>query len=95
TLYPLYLDPQSRDSVLVEDPFLQQVEENRIQPDSQAGKPQRGTTWSDCGFVVVYRWFHGPISRAEAETLLTLCREGSYLVRSSEASRGEYSLSLR
>ncbi|XP_026576163.1 SH2 domain-containing adapter protein D [Pseudonaja textilis] len=40
-------------------------------------------------------WFHGPISRAEAETLLTLCREGSYLVRSSEASRGEYSLSLR
>uniref|UniRef100_A0A8C6VBM7 SH2 domain-containing adapter protein D n=1 Tax=Naja naja TaxID=35670 RepID=A0A8C6VBM7_NAJNA len=40
-------------------------------------------------------WFHGPISRAEAEALLTLCREGSYLVRSSEASRGEYSLSLR
>ncbi|XP_070792784.1 SH2 domain-containing adapter protein D [Pituophis catenifer annectens] len=40
-------------------------------------------------------WFHGPISRAEAETLLTLCREGSYLVRSSKASRSEYSLSLR
>ncbi|XP_039205238.1 SH2 domain-containing adapter protein D isoform X2 [Crotalus tigris] len=40
-------------------------------------------------------WFHGPISRAEAETLLMLCREGSYLVRSSKASRSEYSLSLR
>ncbi|XP_070588218.1 SH2 domain-containing adapter protein D [Erythrolamprus reginae] len=40
-------------------------------------------------------WFHGPISRAEAEALLTLCREGSYLVRSSKANRGEYSLSLR
>ncbi|XP_058019589.1 SH2 domain-containing adapter protein D [Ahaetulla prasina] len=40
-------------------------------------------------------WFHGPISRAEAETFLTLCREGSYLVRSSKASRSEYSLSLR
>ncbi|KAM3850866.1 SH2 domain-containing adapter protein F-like [Vipera latastei] len=40
-------------------------------------------------------WFHGPISRAEAETLLTLCREGSYLVRSSKASHSEYSLSLR
>ncbi|KAK9408998.1 SH2 domain-containing adapter protein D [Crotalus adamanteus] len=39
-------------------------------------------------------WFHGPISRAEAETLLMLCREGSYLVRSSKASRSEYSLSL-
>ncbi|XP_063147036.1 SH2 domain-containing adapter protein D [Candoia aspera] len=40
-------------------------------------------------------WFHGPISRAEAETLLTLCREGSYLVRNSKTSCDEYSLSLR
>ncbi|TFK00821.1 claudin-4-like [Platysternon megacephalum] len=40
-------------------------------------------------------WYHGSISRADAETLLTLCKEGSYLVRNSETSRHDYSLSLR
>ncbi|XP_077188031.1 SH2 domain-containing adapter protein D isoform X2 [Paroedura picta] len=40
-------------------------------------------------------WFHGTISRAEAEALLTLCKEGSYLVRDSETSRNDFSLSLR
>uniref|UniRef100_A0A8D0H073 Src homology 2 domain containing transforming protein D n=1 Tax=Sphenodon punctatus TaxID=8508 RepID=A0A8D0H073_SPHPU len=40
-------------------------------------------------------WFHGTISRADAEGLLTLCKEGSYLVRNSETSRNDYSLSLR
>ncbi|KAJ1085237.1 hypothetical protein NDU88_005370 [Pleurodeles waltl] len=40
-------------------------------------------------------WFHGAISRADAETLLLLCRECSYLVRNSETSRNDYCLSLR
>ncbi|KAJ7308331.1 hypothetical protein JRQ81_008867 [Phrynocephalus forsythii] len=40
-------------------------------------------------------WFHGTISRADTESLLTLCKEGSYLVRNSETSRNDYSLSLR
>uniref|UniRef100_A0A674KFG6 SH2 domain-containing protein n=1 Tax=Terrapene triunguis TaxID=2587831 RepID=A0A674KFG6_9SAUR len=44
---------------------------------------------------MVKLWYHGSISRADAETLLTLCKEGSYLVRNSETSHHDYSLSLR
>ncbi|XP_055072564.2 src homology 2 domain containing transforming protein D, b isoform X2 [Misgurnus anguillicaudatus] len=40
-------------------------------------------------------WYHGSLSRSEAESLLTLCKECSYLVRNSETSRLDYSLSLR
>ncbi|KAM9354405.1 SH2 domain-containing adapter protein F-like [Pholidichthys leucotaenia] len=40
-------------------------------------------------------WYHGALSRSEAETLLTLCKESSYLVRNSQTSRNDYSLSLR
>uniref|UniRef100_G1QS46 SH2 domain-containing adapter protein D n=1 Tax=Nomascus leucogenys TaxID=61853 RepID=G1QS46_NOMLE len=40
-------------------------------------------------------WFHGPLNRADAESLLSLCKEGSYLVRLSETSPQDCSLSLR
>ncbi|KAF6726367.1 SH2 domain-containing adapter protein D [Oryzias melastigma] len=40
-------------------------------------------------------WYHGSLSRSEAESLLTLCKECSYLVRNSETNRSDYSLSLR
>ncbi|GAB1301207.1 SH2 domain-containing adapter protein D [Apodemus speciosus] len=40
-------------------------------------------------------WFHGPLSRAEAENLLSLCKEGSYLVRLSESRAQDCILSLR
>ncbi|XP_069700957.1 SHC-transforming protein 1 [Periplaneta americana] len=35
-------------------------------------------------------WFHGPVSRQEAETLLT--RDGDFLVRESQGSPGQYVL---
>ncbi|KAG9329373.1 hypothetical protein JZ751_005472 [Albula glossodonta] len=41
------------------------------------------------------RWYHGALSRSEAEALLTLCKECSYLVRNSQTSRTDFSLSLR
>ncbi|XP_072313987.1 SH2 domain-containing adapter protein F-like [Eucyclogobius newberryi] len=40
-------------------------------------------------------WYHGAISRAEAESFLTLCKESSYLVRNSQTCRTDYSLSIR
>uniref|UniRef100_A0A668A7D7 Src homology 2 domain containing transforming protein D, a n=1 Tax=Myripristis murdjan TaxID=586833 RepID=A0A668A7D7_9TELE len=39
-------------------------------------------------------WYHGALSRSEAESLLTLCKESSYLVRNSQTCRNDYSLSL-
>uniref|UniRef100_A0A4W5Q7I1 Src homology 2 domain containing transforming protein D, b n=1 Tax=Hucho hucho TaxID=62062 RepID=A0A4W5Q7I1_9TELE len=40
-------------------------------------------------------WYHGALARSEAESLLTLCKECSYLVRNSQTSLNDYSLSLR
>ncbi|XP_078063837.1 SH2 domain-containing adapter protein F-like, partial [Mustelus asterias] len=39
-------------------------------------------------------WYHGAISRTDAENLLRLCKEASYLVRNSETAKNDYSLSL-
>ncbi|XP_013982256.1 SH2 domain-containing adapter protein F isoform X6 [Salmo salar] len=40
-------------------------------------------------------WYHGAISRTDAESLLRLCKEASYLVRNSETSKNDFSLSLK
>ncbi|XP_068457683.1 SH2 domain-containing adapter protein F-like isoform X4 [Clinocottus analis] len=40
-------------------------------------------------------WYHGAISRTDAESLLRLCKEASYLVRNSETAKNDYSLSLK
>lgn len=42
-----------------------------------------------------HSWYHGAISRTDAETLLRLCKEASYLVRNSETSKDDFSLSLK
>lgn len=40
-------------------------------------------------------WYHGAISRVEAESTLRSLNEGSFLVRNSESTRQDYSLSLK
>lgn len=40
-------------------------------------------------------WYHGAISRIDAENLLRLCKECSYLIRNSQSSKNDYSLSLK
>ena len=44
---------------------------------------------------VFSRWYHGSISRVDAENLLRVHKEGSYLVRMSESNKMDYSLSLK
>ena len=41
------------------------------------------------------RWYHGAITRAEAEAVLASKRDFSFLVRNSESCRTDYSLSIR
>ncbi|XP_014211726.1 uncharacterized protein LOC106641726 [Copidosoma floridanum] len=40
-------------------------------------------------------WYHGSITRVEAEAVLRLLEEGSYLVRNSDFTKQDYSLSLK
>ncbi|XP_060500762.2 SH2 domain-containing adapter protein E isoform X1 [Panthera onca] len=40
-------------------------------------------------------WYHGAITRAEAESRLQPCREAAYLVRSSESGSSRYTIALK
>ncbi|XP_021014630.1 SH2 domain-containing adapter protein E [Mus caroli] len=40
-------------------------------------------------------WYHGSISRAEAENRLQPCKEAAYLVRNSESGNSKYSIALK
>lgn len=40
-------------------------------------------------------WYHGTLSRVEAESLLRNADEGAFLVRNSESAKHDYSLSLK
>lgn len=51
--------------------------------------------WALTALCPLHRWYHGAISRGDAENLLRLCKECSYLVRNSQTSKHDYSLSLR
>ncbi|KDR18487.1 SHC-transforming protein 1 [Zootermopsis nevadensis] len=59
-------------------PFSAAVPTDILAPASQRVQLQREV------------WFHGPVSRQEAETLLT--RDGDFLVRESQGSPGQYVL---
>ena len=45
--------------------------------------------------ILIFRWFHGHIRRGEAESLLHNQPDCSYLIRNSESSKIDFSLSLR
>lgn len=43
----------------------------------------------------IVSWYHGSITRVDAECTLRPLREGSFLVRNCESSRNDFSLSLK
>ncbi|EPQ08556.1 SH2 domain-containing adapter protein E [Myotis brandtii] len=42
-----------------------------------------------------FSWYHGAITRAEAESRLQPCKEAGYLVRNSESGTSRYSIALK
>lgn len=42
-----------------------------------------------------FSWYHGAITRAEAESRLQSCKEAGYLVRNSESGTSRYSIALK
>ncbi|XP_049638448.1 SH2 domain-containing adapter protein F isoform X2 [Suncus etruscus] len=61
-----------------------------LEPGSPLGE------WTDPALPLENQvWYHGAISRTDAENLLRLCKEASYLVRNSETNKNDFSLSLK
>lgn len=50
--------------------------------------------WQTSLCVLIYRWFHGRITRDKAEELLRPFEEGLFLVRESHNYQGDYTLSV-
>ena len=52
----------------------------------------RGVLSKETPTIVLCSWFHGKITREEAERLLTPPKNGLFLVRESSAYKGDYTL---
>ena len=46
-------------------------------------------------FHCCYRWYHGQLTRSDAEEILKDYADFSFLVRKSESCQTDYSLSIR
>lgn len=45
--------------------------------------------------LINFSWYYGRITRADAEKLLSNKHEGAFLIRISESSPGDFSLSVK
>lgn len=55
----------------------------------------RSMTFVDLHLYGFFSWYYGKITRADAEKLLDQQPEGCFLVRISESSPGDFSLSVK
>ncbi len=64
-------------------------------------RSKNGQGWVPSNYITTvnslekHSWYHGPVSRSAAEYLLSSLINGSFLVRESESSPGQLSISLR
>uniref|UniRef100_A0A8D1ESV0 Tyrosine-protein kinase n=1 Tax=Sus scrofa TaxID=9823 RepID=A0A8D1ESV0_PIG len=86
--------------------FTQHGEKLRVLGYNQNGewsevRSKNGQGWVPSNYITPvnslekHSWYHGPVSRSAAEYLLSSLINGSFLVRESESSPGQLSISLR
>lgn len=63
--------------------------------DSENNQQDADTALEPKAHLLKQEWYHGSISRTEAENLLKFMKKGSFLVRRSEKLKGQYLLSLK
>ncbi|KAI9514484.1 Tyrosine-protein kinase abl2 [Dissostichus eleginoides] len=85
---------------------IQESEKLRVLGYNQNGewsevRSKNGQGWVPSNYITPvnslekHSWYHGPVSRSAAEYLLSSLINGSFLVRESESSPGQLSISLR
>ncbi|XP_038606361.1 LOW QUALITY PROTEIN: SH2 domain-containing adapter protein F [Tachyglossus aculeatus] len=96
------LEERSAQFEALDKGFLSPGREEKGRPVARLAKPGIGDPtsplgeWTDPALPLENQvWYHGAISRTDAEALLRLCKEASYLVRNSETSKNDFSLSLK
>lgn len=83
TLKPLPLSPSSSP--------------NKLSPPSPSspGTPEEAARVDPSLPLEKQSWYHGSVSRQQAEAQLQRCREASFLVRDSESGTSKYSIALK
>ncbi|XP_013919446.1 PREDICTED: SH2 domain-containing adapter protein E [Thamnophis sirtalis] len=67
----------------------------KVLSGKEKGESQNWAEQGEPFFPLPCRWFHGSITRAEAESRLQPCPESGYLVRTSEMGPTKYSIALK
>ena len=61
---------------------------------------KRQTSYQCPGFIFFcaadfYRWYHGQMNRIQAEEFLSKQKDGSFIIRDSESTAGDFTLSVK
>ncbi|XP_020783666.1 SH2 domain-containing adapter protein E [Boleophthalmus pectinirostris] len=98
-LSPLTPPSSSSFSTLKPLPLSPSSSSNKLSPPSPSspGSPLEGDAArvDPCLPLEKQSWYHGSVTRQQAETQLQRCREASFLVRDSESGTSKYSIALK
>ncbi|KAL4636137.1 SH2 domain-containing adapter protein E [Arapaima gigas] len=77
--------------------WSQKILKSSSPPPSSPGPPSEADTARVDPMLPLEKqsWYHGCVSRQEAEAQLQSCREASFLVRNSESGTSKYSIALK